>query len=854
MFDRTLAALLQSLTQEYVVTRASDVTVGITGGHLVLDNAELRADSINKKLQNANIPFQILTARTGRLRVHVPWAALTSAPIKLYLENVELHATLDTGDSGKLYRDSDSASRDKQPGLDRIDDTGTRRTKSSRYRSSSDLSLKASTQNKNRKRPESESDSEGERSAEVEGDEESKLKGEDGSEESSSSILGWHRSLLGRLLFNVELEVNGIKVEYADSHCRGWVSASSVIALSMDESWQPSFVQLDSAAQDVHAMVLRKLVQFRGLNVVFVPREMSPEQVEARTEDDVVVSLMNSFEAERPILNGLGIAVKVEMCASGELCQREALATVVDVELEEPDVAVSARQLRWISEILRLYRRTSASTESPLSHDAKRRSGSDSYRVQGEVLLASRVNGVESADAVDKGTEKARALRVEKEGAEESENEYIEERLESREEEFSDESHDEFDEGEEEELSGIGAEDEEDDDGYESEEVSGEYEEEIERSSVEGSSRVGSEDDVLRSGSEEEYAESEEGYRDSDGESSREDEGDSGSESADEAESVSESIEETEDKVERGRTESGPGADRSGGREEEIHGVGEAELVAEDEPVLRKVEEQQQQQRTQNSQLSKQEGGWRGGWGVIGEIWSLITGDTRAELEDDASELLGFERVHMVNEEERASRAVEQAARAGGATVVVRLRTPDFQVRGKVEQLTEELAREREARARYSDVETIVEVANARVRELEAEVSKLRQRNGDLVTELSDLERLVGEASRNKDVMIRQMEAALAKAERNLMSLLQRTGAAPPDGNAISALSMSSPDLQRLANISRPGSFERVAAAAALPPTSNVRAAPFVHPPRTKRRNNDLSNVSTSAADKLTLV
>jgi len=339
MFDGTLASILQSLTREYVKTRASDVRVGISGGHLVLDNAELRADSINKQLKAAQIPIQILSAAVGRLRVHVPWSALTSAPVEVYLENVQLLATLDVpGHSSSVVKgDQNSVSSFRKEKSDGQLNSGTKSKRANarlnKYSSQIDFAEIRRGDN----------DDEEDDSSDI------PITAED---VQSLAFLGWHRSLLGRLLFNMRVEVNGMKLEYSDTLCRGWLSLASLVAESAGENWEPSFVPLDKSAQEVHSMLLRKLISLHGLNVVIVPREATEGKV----------SIMDSFEAENPIVNGLGITVKSEISVSGELHDSEAMATDILLDLDDPDLCISMRQFNWLSKIMEITGSSQKST------------------------------------------------------------------------------------------------------------------------------------------------------------------------------------------------------------------------------------------------------------------------------------------------------------------------------------------------------------------------------------------------------------------------------------------------------------------------------------------------------------
>jgi len=257
----------------------------------------------------------------------------------------------------------------------------------------------------------------------------------------------------------------------------------------------------------------------------------------------------------------------------------------------------------------------------------------------------------------------------------------------------------------------------------------------------------------------------------------------------------------------------------------EPEAVDKDELVELDEPVLEKLEEEQEKMKSDAvaAELADDGPEKRGKrWGTLSRLWSIITGETGNELTDDAADVLGFERVGVVNEMERVEHAVIQAAAAGGATLVLRLRTPDIGARKQVMSLKDELAKEKEAREQLSNAESTVLAAQEQVTILKEENDRLRAKNVELVNELGDLERLVGEAARNKDAIIRQMEAALAKAERNLIALLERTGGAPMDR-------FTAPEMQ--APFSRPGSFEQLGSGSSTNPNNLRRPPPGLRRP-----------------------
>ena len=83
-----LSAILTSLAKHYVQLSPSDVGIGISGGRLVVSDVQLRPESF----ESPALPFRIVSGRAGKLRVNIPWGALSSSPVSVYLENVNLVA------------------------------------------------------------------------------------------------------------------------------------------------------------------------------------------------------------------------------------------------------------------------------------------------------------------------------------------------------------------------------------------------------------------------------------------------------------------------------------------------------------------------------------------------------------------------------------------------------------------------------------------------------------------------------------------------------------------------------------------------------------------------------------------
>jgi len=800
MFDGTLASWLQALTQEYLVTKGSDVRVGIHGGHLALDNVELRVETINKHLRDAKIPFLVIKASVGRFRVHVPWSALTSSPVEVYMENVHLLATVNTGDeaasiaaasnmmanpnlntadgrgnSGKrptsnsqtlasgdsyIQRFSDavlnpdsaetSGMKKKDAGIDssaippaklRRSASAARLSKSS-YGSASSPNIAGSLAAKNSRdqakkkagsRPSGSAakiqrQTNALQAASSNTDEEASLAEQAFMQdlakngEARLGLLGWHRSLLGRLLFNIQLEINNLKVEYSDSQCRGWISMASLIAHSANEHWERAFVQLDADAQEAFAMMMRKLIECRGLTIVLIPREPKEDGSQSSSESPLAgllpTNLMSSFEAEYPVINGLGLTIKAELNASGDSGENEAMACKISVDVEDPDLALSARQLQWISHI--------ASISSQ----------------QSEVLLPKSCccGGTvckQKSSLVTNGGDRKRIS-----------NDRVAARTGQRKNTHTKST----------------------------------------QSSVQKPSKKSTK-----------LPSSSEASSDNEASDTNSDESDSSSSSD----------------------------DSSGSRELEILRVNSERIdlpyatskreMNEDESMLGALEQvqEQRQKRVQAAKNNVQQIQVRtSGWGRLGQLWSFITKEHGSELTNDAADLLGFERAALGGDQAKADKSVMQAAQSGGITLILRIRTPDLASRAEVERLRIMLEQEREKRLAYeaSDAEQNFRQAQKKIEDLEAEAARLKLKNTDLVNELADLERLVSTASANKDSIIRQMEAALLNAERNLMNLLQKVSAnSVPRHNRVGSLSIApSTGLSRSSsalNASNPVSF-----------------------------------------------
>lgn len=178
--------------------------------------------------------------------------------------------------------------------------------------------------------------------------------------------------------------------------------------------------------------------------------------------------------------------------------------------------------------------------------------------------------------------------------------------------------------------------------------------------------------------------------------------------------------------------------------------------------------------------------------GGIRALWNALVGEGNVdESVDDVAVFLGYNSDNessksrtvipssQANDLAVAYQAVVEAAQAGGLTIRIRVTTPDVRSRERVAELLAELDTEKLARARLENAEAVVEEAEKRMKAAETEAAALRHRNSSLLSELQDLERMARAASSSKDVMIRQLEAALSKAERRLQALAQQQALGP---------------------------------------------------------------------------
>ncbi|GJQ12217.1 hypothetical protein GpartN1_g4008.t1 [Galdieria partita] len=154
------------------------------------------------------------------------------------------------------------------------------------------------------------------------------------------------------------------------------------------------------------------------------------------------------------------------------------------------------------------------------------------------------------------------------------------------------------------------------------------------------------------------------------------------------------------------------------------------------------------------------------GW--LFHVWNAIVGES--VVEDDTADILGVNVLDKNTKEdlEKASAAVEKARDAGGRVYSIRIRTEDRRSRRENEKLIKQLE---EAKTEIEQLKLYKQKSEEYQKALEEEkeqVEYLKERNRMLLNDVDEMEKLFSESSRNKDAVIRELEAALSKAEKNL--------------------------------------------------------------------------------------
>lgn len=677
MLKNTLSSLLVSVAGQYAHVSAPDVGVGLSGGRLVLDNVRLRANAFNSPA----LPCSILGGTAGRIRVSVPWSALSSSPVSVYLENVHLIAGPKaevSGDRNKGQDHSPLSDSKRQP-------SRSQRRKNSTGRLFDCLEGDVHGENAFDDDHESQSDS-GRSDSDCDDAFSAHQPSSNGPQRKLLVRDRWHETLLGRLGFNVAVEMYGLKIEYRDVNCISIISLASCNAYSADNKWRPAFMPLDG--QGV-AVTMRKYIMLNGLHWVMLPRVKDRSCMERRVEElktqgneetdldgDHRNIDVNAHESRHPIIDGISVALKLLLCNSEGV--EDGFHIDLAVELEEPVVNFSARQLLWISDILNNGNRSQTRIE---------RERSTKLRVESAVLEK------RSRSRATDGSELPRRNRkVDDSPAQSASDGYLQAEVTTRSWESDNESHQTLVVKRGSSFSDSG-----------------------QPTTLSQTKRVGTGDGSL------------EPLSASNGDADALSEKSTRSISKD---SVCASDDDSDSTPSRQERESLPSA---------------------------------------NS-------------GSMSGIWQFIVGDNLVEALDEASAALGYDYASEVlpsrldsdhAEFQFARQAVASAVASGGFTFCVRLVTPDITAREELNSAKEQLAREQVERARLQDSERLIRDAESRVDEVEREKEELQARNRALMRELADLEELTAAASASKDVIIRQLEAALAKAEHMLQAMAQ---------------------------------------------------------------------------------
>lgn len=606
MLHNTLSALLVSVASRYAELSPADVGIGIGGGRLVIDNVQLRADTFNAP----GIPFHVHEGRAGRLRVNVPWSALSSAPVEVYLENVHLIAGPKQIPAYK--------SAPQKP-------------------ASSDIN-----QSKDK----------------------------------------WHQTMVGRLLFNVSAEMYGLKIEYRDDKCVGIVSVASLRAFSAGPDWEMRFVSLlsdiDPNQPDATAVTMRKLVRLKGVHWVMIPRtKLAENELESSTASQRNLDL-DSYESKSPILDGVNITVKILLYTGATFIGNQVtpgLHAEMDVDIEEPNINLTARQFKWIDHILK--------QGFGINHGDVPHLNSSSQTVQQNVQETKR--RPRSVPPTDIPNEEVTNV---------ADPNHVQPPL-SNYMSTSDNSYDSH-------ISKEG--------------------QNLKQQPLSNSHNTGLTNDFEAQGAE--YVDSHFYENDEYEETSSENN---------------------------------------------------------EEHYLDRTSEEYDNFLSQDQDKGVGGGGLR-------SFWQAIVGENGDETVDDAAIALGLSPENEGIEEEEedghgeeedeadkqyARSAVNAAANAGGLTFQLRIKTPDLPAWDEVARLREQVIEERVKRSSLEGIEEILDEAKIRVFNSEQTTNRLREKNEALVKELEDLERMTSQAGRNKDAMIRQMEAALSHAERNLQAMYQ---------------------------------------------------------------------------------
>ncbi|GJD08202.1 Putative vacuolar protein sorting-associated protein 13F [Galdieria sulphuraria] len=154
----------------------------------------------------------------------------------------------------------------------------------------------------------------------------------------------------------------------------------------------------------------------------------------------------------------------------------------------------------------------------------------------------------------------------------------------------------------------------------------------------------------------------------------------------------------------------------------------------------------------------------------INDTESANEDDSSCASSDDTADILGVNILDKNTKEdfEKASVAVEKARDAGGRIYSFRIRTEDRRARQENDKLRKQLE---EARAEIEQLKLYKQKSEEYEKALDEDkeqIKYLKEKNRMLLNDVDEMEKLFSESSRNKDAVIRELEAALSKAEKNL--------------------------------------------------------------------------------------
>jgi len=185
--------------------------------------------------------------------------------------------------------------------------------------------------------------------------------------------------------------------------------------------------------------------------------------------------------------------------------------------------------------------------------------------------------------------------------------------------------------------------------------------------------------------------------------------------------------------------------------------------------------------------------------GPMSLFWSYIVGENGYVVEDDAAGVLALREDNAqdepcVDNPADLDHKLELAGNAGGFTIKLNLTTPDVKARSELAKLKKQLKEERLIREDLQSARDDALEAERRARASAEQASILMVKNRALQKEVTELEHLAGEQSRNKDAIIRQLQAAVTAAERKLFDAGRLRPESQSPGTSASPLALPSQD------------------------------------------------------------